>query len=44
MISGVEIGFNQKNYLRDKANETKSALIISDAKNLSPKGIIGLIS
>lgn len=44
VISGVEIGFNQKNYLRDKANENQKALAyhIRRAKNLSPKGIIGV--
>lgn len=44
VISGVEPGFNRKNYLRDKANENKEALAyhIRRARCLSPKGIIGV--
>lgn len=44
VISGVEIGFDRKNYLRDKANENRKALAyhIQRARSLSPKGIIGV--
>jgi nitronate monooxygenase len=44
VISGVEIGFNRPNYLKDKANENIEALKyhIRKARELSPKGIIGV--
>jgi nitronate monooxygenase len=44
VISGVETGFNQPNYLKDKANENAKALKyhIQRARELSPAGIIGV--